>query len=69
MRRLPYHSSVFTNSKFVEIAIIGHVETVSIKDTGQRVRGWTFVGITGPIEAGFKQGCQFNTLPLVNWLI
>ena len=31
--------------------------------------GWTFVGITGPIEAGFKQGCQFNKHPLVTWLI
>ena len=31
--------------------------------------GWTFVGITGPIEAGFKQGCQFSIHPLVIWFI
>ena len=39
------------------------------KDTGQLGWGGTFVGITGPIEAGFKQGCQFDIHPLVIWSI
>ena len=39
------------------------------KDTGQWFKGVDVCWYNRPIGAGFKQGCQFNTHPLGNWLI
>ena len=33
------------------------------KDTGQLGWGWTFVGITGPIEAGFNKDANLINTP------